>query len=217
MSAKNLTRLVAVLVTTGCAMPVSAQAEESLQWWLGGGPMPLGARAEVGSLSKPADATIRFHLAPGGASVACRVGFTDVVTDTSRELPGMDEMTRFLLNRCKDEGAVRLCPTTSPAVIAGGLPWASHLAEPPPGAEGTDVIEGVALEFRCGGQGAGKFGGTLHMLVKQKPLRKKRCTAFEFQGEPSLSGESGTVAVTGLDRAGNNCAAGKLEVRLPIK
>jgi hypothetical protein len=220
MSAKYITRLVSVLVVAGCAAPLTAHAADRLQWWLNGGPMPLGKRAAIPSLTHPPGDMIKFDVAPSGASITCKVSFTDVVMDTSRESFGTDEMTGFQLKKCAQEGAVRLCPSTLPEVIAGGLPWASHLAEPPPSAQGTNVFEGVQLEFRCGGsKGAGRFSGTLTSLVKQiqPPGRRKPCPAFDFQGEPSLRGESGTVAVTGIDRVGRNCNAGHLEVRAPIK
>ena len=109
-------------------------------------------------------------------------------------------------------------------VIPLGLPWHSHLSsEVPAGAEGNNVIEGVELEFTCrGAKGPGIFKGTISTLVKQENPEPQcggsnphMCALFEYGAESSLSGESGTVTLTGVDKIeGRAGARRKLNIRV---
>lgn len=130
-------------------------------------------------------------------------------------------MVKVTFAKCAQGGASNVCPSAHVEVIAAGLPWASRLeSEYFAPKEAANLIEGVDVEIRCGGSTAPRnFTGTLRSIVRAEAVRKKQCTAFVFPDEPSLSGESETLSVTGVVRMASKCgpSEGQLEVRPPIK
>lgn len=198
MSRKIVTGLVFLLVISAAvAMPMAAQAEGTPHWYVSW----VFVKKPV-SVRMRDNAALTFDLTALGATVTCHVAYTDVVVNPSMSEAGTDEMTAFGLSKCKP--AKKLCPTSALEVLPRALPWSSHLIVGPPI---RDVIEGVELAFVCsGGSQIGTFAGTLSPIVNDrqgergcKATNPKPCASLEYQGEQSLSGESGFVDVTGVD------------------
>lgn len=187
MNKKLLLSIASLLASAGFAtMPMAAQAGSTPHWY-SEGKLIVGEAVPVKTSGK-----LTFDLTQFGATVTCKVKDTETITNPATGAPGTDEMTTFKLSGCATpKGAVSICKTTI-EVIALGLPWKTHLVvEPPPTIR--DVIEGVVLEFRCKkGMSYGTFSGTLSPKVGNSVL--------EFEGGAALSGEFGTVTVTGNDK-----------------
>jgi hypothetical protein len=198
-----------LLLAVGAILtPVVAQATSSPPHWKISGTVRNIEHVPVTTYGN--NEKITFAINPSGVKLACRVKFTDSVSNPSPTTEGVDEMTAFAVTKCS-QPASRMCAKNSAVEVqALGLPWVSHLnsAPPPGGAEGENVLEGVQLDFRCAGiQSAGTFSGSLSALihlVRNKPhcggLNPAACGDFEYTGQASLTGESGTVGVTGIDR-----------------
>lgn len=206
MGRRILIGLAPLVAATAAALPLIAHATPSAPHWLNG-PQVIRNEEHVPVMNRGNGQKLTFTVTKAAASVTCNVAFRDVITNPLNETAGIDEMTVFQPTKCK--GGAGLCPSGKVGIVALGLPWPSHLStEVPAGAEGNNVIEGVALEFQCGGtKGAGIFKGMLSTLVKQLPNKPHcggqnphPCALFEYRGEPSLSGGSGTVAVSGAER-----------------
>jgi hypothetical protein len=168
------------------AMPVAAWAGPTPHWFSDGkliGPEIVTVKTA---------GTLTFDLTQFGATVTCKVKDEETIANPAAGGPGTDEMTLFKLSACKTPvGAVSLCKTKM-EVIALALPWASHLTVEPPAPGVRDVLEGVALEFRCKkGMNYGVFSGGLSPKVGNSVL--------EFEGGAALSGVFGTVTVSGED------------------
>jgi hypothetical protein len=154
----------------------------------------------VRAISTGAGRPVTFHFG-SGATVKCRVAFTDVVTNPLDEsAPGIDETTAFQVSKCKASGGGSVCPRKGFGVSPLGLPWRSHRSEAvPAGAGSNDLIEGVELNVSCvGSKGPGTFKGKLSQLGKGRC--SFACSLREWGAQSSLSGESGTLTLTGLDR-----------------
>lgn len=195
----GLSALLAILAAVGSWV---ANAHPSAPHWIDGA---VVIRHETHVPITSARQNLAFDLTKSGAAVSCKVAFEDVVTNPlNEEMAGIDEMAAFQTKKCVQISGPTLCPAGSLGLIAVGLPWPSQLStEVPAGAEGNNVIEGVGLEFRCGpAKATGVFTGTLSVLVKQRKaqcggLHPKACADFDFRAEPTLSGESGELAVSG--------------------
>jgi hypothetical protein len=220
---KALVGLVPIIVAAA-AMPLIAGADPSPPHWKIFGTTKKVVNVPVKGYGHRE--TITFTINPVGSQIACRAAFTDMVSNPSPTTEGVDEMTTFSLTKCSQPAGPRLCASDRAVEVqALNLPWRSHLnsAPPPAGSEGDTVIEGVEVDFRCAGQqSAGKFKGSLAALVRQdKPncggLDPTPCAEFEFAGEPSLTGEAATVAVTGVNRIAaprGRTGKGKSEVQV---
>jgi hypothetical protein len=186
------TKLFLATVLAGAALSASAtsaQAEPPHHWFGEGKLIPAGpvSVASAGALT--------FHLSQLGVAVTCNVTDTEVIANPASGGAGTDRMRQFKLSHCKEaQGQPPLCTAPSAIeVIAHALPWASHLEVVPPLPGIRDLINGIALEFRCSKKGKvyGTVTGTLGPKVGASVL--------EFEGLGGLSGPFGAVTVTGDD------------------
>jgi hypothetical protein len=183
MRKKRHTRVALLIVAMFGTMALSAQAE-TIPHWLSEGKEIVG-----GPVSVKTSGTLMFDLTQFGVTVTCKVKDTETITNPPSGGPGIDEMIAFKLSHCTEVGPAPLCATVM-EVTALGLPWHSHLVSEPPVVR--DVIEGIALGFRCKkGMSFGVFTGSLDPKVGSSVL--------EFEGGKALSGEFGTVTVKGND------------------
>jgi hypothetical protein len=188
MNKKLLASLAPVLaIAASAATPVVAQAGPTPHWF-SDGKLITNEIVHVKTAG-----TLTFNLTQFGVMVTCKVKDSETITNPPTGGPGTDEMLTFKLSGCRGAvGGPILCPTKI-EVIAHGLPWPTHLAVEPPAPGIRDVIEGIALEFRCKkGTVFGTATGTLNPKVGNSVL--------EFEGGKALSGPFGAVTVTGIDK-----------------
>ncbi|HEV3033333.1 MAG TPA: hypothetical protein VGX72_00965 [Solirubrobacteraceae bacterium] len=179
-----LTPLLALAALVASAMPANA---EPVPRWLSNG-------KEIGpeTVTVKTSGTLTFDLTQFGVDVTCKVTDVEKISNPASGGPGLDEMTTFKLTGCKETGPAPLCATAM-EVTAHNLPWHSHLALEPPAPGVRDAIEGIELSFKCKkGKSFGTFRGSLSPKVGNSVL--------EFEGGKGLSGEFGTVTVTGKDK-----------------
>lgn len=182
---KCMIGLASLLATALLTMvPVAAQAAPTPHWF-SDGKLIVGQSVVVKTAG-----VLTFNLTQFGVKVRCKVIDSDTITNPASGGPGTDEMTAFRLTGCKESGTTKICKKKM-EVIAHGLPWLTHLTEAPPAPGVRDVIEGVALEFRCA---KGPVLGTATGLLKPKVGN----SVLEFEAE-SLGSPFGAVLVEGLD------------------
>jgi hypothetical protein len=187
MKSMRLTALIPLLVlATFVASTLPANAEPVPRW------LSDGKEIGQGLVTVKTSGTLTFDLTQLGVDVTCKVTDVEKISNPASGGPGLDEMTTFKLTGCKETGPAPLCATAM-EVTAHGLPWHSHLAIEPPAPGIRDVIEGIELSFKCKkGKSFGTFKGSLDPKVGNSVL--------EFEGGKGLSGEFGTVTVTGKDK-----------------
>jgi len=174
-----------LLVAASMTIPAAAQAEPIVHWF-SDGKLITGQPVTVKT-----SGSLTFDLTQFGAMVTCKVKDIETISNPASGGPGVDEMLTFRLSGCSTPvGGTKLCPGKI-EVIALGLPWHSHLAVLPPAPGIRDVLEGVAIEIRCKKGKSYVFAGNLSPQVGFSVL--------EFEGGAGLSGEFGTVTVTGKD------------------
>ncbi len=122
----------------------------------------------------------------GEAIVKCKVRDHENIVNPVGGGDGVDEMTEYVATGCSEKPSP--CPGKTPLeVIARNLPWTTHLVPGPPV---RDVIEGVAIESRCGGVPLDLFAGTLMPVVGKSVL--------EFgSGSGELEDPAGNKSTTG--------------------
>jgi hypothetical protein len=92
----------------------------------------------------------------GEFTARCAVKGKGTVENPAGGGAGTDELAEFVLSNCSARNAP--CPDQT-ELVAGNLPWSTHLIPGPPI---RDVVEGVELELNCGtGLFAGSYTGTL--------------------------------------------------------
>lgn len=171
------------------AIPLVAQAEPPPQWLSEG--KPIG----VQPVTVKTSGKLTFSITQFGVKVTCKVTDRDVITNPPTGAPGTDEMKTFKLSGCKAGKKERnICAPGALEIVAVGLPWLTHLALIPPNPGVRDVIENMALEFRCS-----KGGATLGTITAT-PFPKVGNSVLEFEGLGPFEGPFGSVFVTGNDK-----------------
>jgi hypothetical protein len=186
---KNLIATLASLLALAALAAAPAAQAAPIPHWYSEGKLIVGETVPVKS-----SGTLTFFLTQYGVKISCKVTDTETIENPAAGGPGQDLMTSFRLSRCKPgRGERNICEPTSLEIVALGLSWKTHLAIEPPAPGVRDVIEGIALEFKCSaGPVLGVVTGTLNPKVGNSVLA--------FAGGKALSGPFGPVTVKGSDK-----------------
>lgn len=188
MNRKLIATLASLLaLAASAAIALVAQAAAPPQWLSDG--KPIGVK----HVTVKTSGKLTFDLTQFGVKITCKVADKDIIANPAGG-PGTDEMKTFKLSGCKPgKGETNICAPATLEIIAVGLPWMTHLELVPPNPGVRNLIEDMALEFRC------SKGGAIFGTIAASPFPKVGNSVLEFEGLAPFEGPFGSVYVTGND------------------
>jgi hypothetical protein len=187
--------IVLIAAIASLAFASSASASPVSPHWLSDGELiGQGAIVPVNSV-RTEDKSFTLHTA--GAEMSCVLTNKGSVTNPVGGGPGTDEITEFVGKNCL--ATPDPCPAKAkPELVAGKLPWLSHLVAGPPV---KDVIEGIEIEVKCSnGTVLDTYTGTLTATVGVGVLEFGPESGALEDAEGNKATVTGTIVIRGPRR-----------------
>jgi hypothetical protein len=182
--------LIAAIASLACAS--SASASPVAPHWLSDGELIGQGTTEPVSSARTENKTFTLHTA--GSEMSCVLTNKGNITNPVGGGPGTDEITSFVGKNCL--ATPDPCPgKAKPELVAGMLPWLSHLVAGPPV---KDVIEGIEIEVKCSnGTVLDTYTGTLTATVGVGVLEFGPESGELEDAEGNKIAVSGTIVIKG--------------------